>query len=69
MKESIRLSPSSSSSESTFFKACLVLTFSGTNSSSIFLIFFSTFCGFGTSAAICGFGTSTAFFGTTIGLV
>jgi hypothetical protein len=47
MKESIRLSPSSSNSERTFFKACLVLTFSGTISSSIF--FFTTFTGFGAS--------------------
>lgn len=43
MNESIRLSPSSSvsNSERTLFKACLVLTISGTNSSSIFFTFFS----------------------------
>tara|TARA_B110000285_G_scaffold218207_1_gene267406 strand:- start:1447 stop:1704 length:258 start_codon:yes stop_codon:yes gene_type:complete len=41
------LSPSSSNSERTLFKACLVLTFSGTTSSSIF--FFTTFAGFGAS--------------------
>lgn len=43
MNESIKLSPSSSNSERTFFKAYFVLTFSGTISSSIFFAFLGVF--------------------------
>jgi len=53
MKESIRLSPSSSNSERTFFKAYLVLTFSGTISSSIFLALAT---GFGAASATAAAG-------------
>jgi len=60
IKESIRLSPSSSNSERTLFKACLVLTFSGTISSSIFLAFLAI------SFSVCG--TSVVVFLTASGL-
>ena len=59
IKESIRLSPSSSNSDKTFFKAYLVLTFSGTISSSVFLDFLVWV--FGATGAVMAFGASTFF--------
>jgi|APSaa5957512535_1039671.scaffolds.fasta_scaffold62677_1 hypothetical protein len=66
MNESIKLSPSSSNSERTLFKAYYVLTFSGTISSSIFFAFLGVFVfSVLTTASTflgCSFVGTTAFF-------